>query len=145
VNLSEKEINDLLDSHPVARLATIGPNAKSHQVPIVFARVAGRLWSPVDGKSKSGGELRRLENIRGNSDVSLLLDHYEDSWAELWWIRVDGTARIVTAVSEQDPGVSDVAEALLRKYPQYKKTPMFRDPPTLISIEPVTIVSWRSS
>ena len=35
--------------------------------------------------------LRRLDNVRAHPAVSLLVDHYDDDWTRLWWVRVDGT------------------------------------------------------
>ena len=79
----------------VARLATIGPDGRPHLVPIVFVLVDDVVWSAIDSKPKSTRALRRLDNIRSNPQVSLLVDHYSDDWAALWWVRVDGEARVV--------------------------------------------------
>ena len=73
---------------------------------------ADTIFSAVDAKPKSTLQLARLDNIRGHPRVSLLVDHYEDDWNALWWVRVDGPARVL---EEPDP-VRDVAlEALAVK------------------------------
>ena len=46
----------------------------------------------VDDKPKATTALRRLDNVRAHPAVSLLVDHYDDDWTRLWWVRVDGTA-----------------------------------------------------
>lgn len=141
MQLPADRIEALLDQHPVARLATAGESGRPHLVPIVFARCRGRLWSPLDGKPKSGGELRRITNIRHNPAVCLLLDHYDEDWTRLWWIRIDAEAEVV----RPEPGeeiVVEVVAALRQKYTQYQSIPVLRDPPTLIAFRPVRIRSW---
>jgi PPOX class probable F420-dependent enzyme len=97
---------------PVARLATVSADGAPHLVPVVFAAQGGTVFTAVDGKPKSTTRLKRLANIRQNPQVSMLVDHYDDDWTRLWWIRIDGTAHIV----EDSAGLS-----LLRaKYPQYQ-------------------------
>ena len=101
----------LLDTWPVARLATGGADGP-RLVPVVFARAEGELWTPVDGKPKRGGELARLRRVREEPRVSLLLDHYDADWARLWWIRLDGRARVVqpsaAPLLEHHPAIDDV-------------------------------------
>lgn len=133
----------VLDGWPVARLATVAHNGAPHIVPIVFARVQGRIWSPVDGKPKAGGQLARIENIRSRPEVSLLLDDYLDDWTELWWLRVDGRASVRTpADPEKDREVAPALAALRRKYPQYESVALLGQPPTLIVIEVAALRSW---
>ena len=140
--LSAERVEHLLDEWPVARLATIAPDGRPHAVPIVFARLAGILYSPVDGKPKSGRELARVRHVRAEPRVSLLLDDYDDDWQRLWWLRVDGTARILQAsIPDADELAAPVA-ALRAKYPQYCELPVLRDPPTLVAIEPNTLTTW---
>lgn len=142
MGLSEGAIRDRLDRWPVARLATIGPDARPHQVPIVFARVGDELWSPVDGKPKSGHELARVKNVRERPDVSLLLDEYAPDWSRLWWIRIDATARVVGADA---PGFANAIAALRAKYPQYTDVSVTVEPPTLLAFQPRRIRSWSGA
>jgi len=138
MSLSEAECERLLDSWPVARLATLANDGRPHLVPIVFARVGGALWSPIDGKPKSPGVLARVRNILRDPRVALLLDHYDVDWQQLWWIRVDGRAALC--------GVEANAEAALRaKYPQYRDVPLFAGEPLLLRIDPERVLTWTSS
>ncbi|WP_344138678.1 TIGR03668 family PPOX class F420-dependent oxidoreductase [Luedemannella flava] len=99
----------------VARLATASPDGRPHLVPIVFALLGDdRLCFAVDAKPKSGAPLRRLTNILGNPLVSVLVDHYDEDWRQLWWARADGSARVVAGAAP---------EALVGRYPQYQVTP----------------------
>ena len=52
MELSRDAIERLLDTWPVARLATLRADGTAALVPVVFVRSAGRLWLPVDGKPK---------------------------------------------------------------------------------------------
>jgi len=83
----------------VARLATVGADGNPHVVPICFALDGDTLYTAVDAKPKSTRALRRLANIRANPRVEVVIDHYEDDWTRLWWVRLAGRARVV----ESDP------------------------------------------
>jgi PPOX class probable F420-dependent enzyme len=127
-------------------LATRGPAGSPHIVPIVFVRVGGVLWSPVDAKPKRSTELARVRNIETSPEASLLLDHYEPMWDRLWWIRVDGRVRVVRAHDPlKEPDLRDVVDALRRKYPQYEDVAVLRDPATLLAIAPLAVRSWCAS
>ena len=145
MQLSEDAIAERLERWPVARLASITSDGRPHQVPIVFARSRGRLWSPVDGKPKRGGELARVRNLRAHPAVSLLLDDYSSDWTRLWWIRIDATAEVLRPASANDREVSAAIAALEAKYPQYASVAVLRAPPTLIAFEPGRIASWTAS
>jgi len=141
VKLPADVIENLLESWPVACLVTQGAGG-GVPVPIVFARAKGRLWSPVDGKPKSGApgaQLARLRNVRRDSRVALLLDRYEQDWRQLWWLRVEGTARIADA---GDASFEAAGTALRAKYPQYVRTPLYRGTPTLLCITAGRLRSW---
>lgn len=142
MELPAELVQRLLERWPVARLATVGPEGP-HQVPVVFARAGGILWSPVDGKPKSGGELARVRHVRADPRASLLLDDYTGEWRHLWWVRVSGAARVVRpADPARDAEVAAAVSALRAKYPQYATVPLLRDPPTLLRIEPARLASW---
>ena len=145
MEISAPDVEKLLDRWPIAHLASIGPDGRPHQVPIVFARVGSELWSPVDGKPKHGGELVRVRNIRLHSEVSLLLDEYSEDWKRLWWIRIDGSASVVQVENPAaEPTFAAATSALRDKYPQYAagETPLLCDPPTLLVIRPIRMLSW---
>jgi PPOX class probable F420-dependent enzyme len=103
----------------VARLATTGPDGRPHLVPIVFALDGDTLYSAVDSKPKRSRTLRRIENARSRPDVTILVDHYEDDWTRLWWIRLRGRARVLDEGDERERAL----ELLAQKYPQYQREP----------------------
>ncbi|MGE5273867.1 MAG: TIGR03668 family PPOX class F420-dependent oxidoreductase [Verrucomicrobiota bacterium] len=100
---------------PVARLATVDAAGRPHVVPICFVLQGDRLYTAVDGKPKRTRRLKRLSNIESNPHVEVLIDHYEQDWSRLWWVRLRGVARIV-----EDPRAVDLLAA---KYPQYREQP----------------------
>ncbi|MFI7706289.1 TIGR03668 family PPOX class F420-dependent oxidoreductase [Nonomuraea sp. NPDC049480] len=101
----------------VARLATVGGDGRPHLVPVVFALAGDRVVTAIDHKPKTTTDLRRLRNIRENPEVSLLVDHYDDDWSRLWWVRADGAARVV----ESGPDREAAIDALAAKYLQYRE------------------------
>jgi PPOX class probable F420-dependent enzyme len=103
----------------VARLATTDPDGRSHLVPIVFALEGDTLYSAVDRKPKRSRRLRRIENARSRPDVTILVDHYEEDWGRLWWIRLRGRARVLDEGDELHHALA----LLEAKYPQYRSEP----------------------
>ena len=105
-------------SEAVARLATVGEDGRPHIVPICFALDAQTLYFAVDSKPKQTTNLKRLRNIAAHAAVSILVDHYEDDWNQLWWVRLDGDARVVTNEGE----VQKALRLLAARYSQYRAT-----------------------
>ncbi len=104
----------------MARLATTDPDGRPHLVPIVFALEGETLYSAVDRKPKRSSKLRRIENARVRPEVTILVDHYEEDWGRLWWIRLRGRARVLDQGEERKRALM-----LLRdKYPQYRSEPL---------------------
>ncbi len=123
---------------PVAMLATVRPDGTPHVVPVVFAMAEGRedlVYTAVDAKPKSTQRLRRLDNIEHNPAVSLLVDHYDDDWSRLWWVRADGSASVHRSGDEVAIGYAQ----LRRKYSQYERVQL--DGP-VVRIEIRRWASW---
>ena len=140
MQLEPEAIDALLARWPVARLVTLGPEGRPAPLPIVFARAGSDLYSPIDGKPKRATELARERNLRADPRVALLLDHYEDDWERLWWLRVEGRATLVPAA--EHPRALD---ALRAKYPQYASVPLTSGEPRLLRIAIERVSSWRAS
>ena len=116
----------------VARLSTVRPDGGPHVVPIVFALVGETVFSAVDAKPKRSTALQRLADVRSEPRCALLVDHYEDDWRRLWWVRADGTGAVVDAPPIEHPGI----QALVRRFPQY------RDEPPSGPLLVVTVQRW---
>jgi PPOX class probable F420-dependent enzyme len=127
------EMRERVRDARVGRLATLGADGRPHLVPICFALDGETLYSAVDEKPKRSKRLQRLENIQRRPYVAVIVDHYEDDWTRLWWVRLDGTATVHEAGPERERGL----ELLGAKYEQYRA-----EPPTGPVIA-VRIESWR--
>lgn len=100
----------------VARLATVSPSGRPHIVPITFVLDGDAIYFAVDFKPKRTTDLQRLRNIAANPAVSVLVDHYDEVWSRLWWVRADGTARVL----EPGPEAERAIDLLVRHYRQYQ-------------------------
>jgi PPOX class probable F420-dependent enzyme len=103
----------------VGRLATVTADGRPHLVPCCFALDGDRIYSAVDHKPKSTRSLRRLANLRANPNATLLVDHYADDWSTLWWVRADGTGRVL----DEGPDLAGALALLVAKYHQYGEAP----------------------
>ena len=132
------ELQAFVRSQRVARLATTDSAGQPHLVPICFVYDGARFYTVIDQKPKRVSPLRlkRVRNIRKNPRVALLLDHYEESWDNLSYVLVQGTARLVKAGPERE-----VALSLLReKYSQYQLMDLEVAP--VIEITPEEYIVW---
>ncbi len=120
-----------LASARVGRLATVTAEGRPHVVPVCFALRDGRIYTAVDAKPKRTAALARLDNVRATGRASLLVDHYEEDWSRLWWVRADGTAEVVDSEAAID--------ALAAKYEQYRAA---RPAGPVIAIAPDRWRSW---
>ena len=121
----------------VARLATSGAHGVPHVVPITFAHDDEHLYFAVDEKPKRTRDLKRVRNIARNPRVSVLVDHYEDDWTRLWWVRVDGDAHVIAHEEDAERAIG----LLAAKYPQYA-----RDRPRgpVVAITITSITGWAA-
>ena len=121
----------------IGHLATVDEEGKPHLVPLTFAVDGETIYFAVDAKPKRTTDLKRLRNIAANPAVSLLVDHYDDDWERLWWVRADGAARTVEGDDAQRG-----LDALARKYYQYRLARP-AGPVTVISIQRMT--GWAAA
>ena len=121
----------------VARLATIDPDGRAHLVPITFALDRNTLYSAVDRKPKRSQRLRRIENARARPEDTILVDHYEENWQRLWWVRLRGHARVLDGGEEREHALALLAE----KYHQYREEPP--DGPVL-AVDVGEVRSWSA-
>ena len=103
----------------VAHLATADSEGRPHVVPVVFALDGDTIYFAVDQKPKQTRELKRLRNIATNPSVAVLVDHYEDDWNALWWVRADGSARVLDPGPESERAI----ELLVQRHAQYRALP----------------------
>jgi PPOX class probable F420-dependent enzyme len=122
----------------VAHLATADADGVPHLVPITFAVTGDRIVTAIDAKPKRGVPLRRIANVTVNPRVSVLVDRYDEDWTRLWWVRADGSARVVIGGADLDDSVARLRE----RYPQYRTV---RITGPVIMIEVVRWSGWNAS
>lgn len=124
----------------VAHLATVDVDGRPHLVPIVFAVAGEIIYSAVDAKPKRHLELQRLANVTVNSQVSVLVDHYDDDdWAALWWVRADGSGRVL---APEDTEAILAVDLLAARYPQHRAE---RPPGQVLAVDVHRWSSWSAS
>src|SRR5262249_59740552 len=101
----------------VARLATINARGQPHIVPICFVLDGMAIYTALDRKPKrvQAARLRRVRNIAATGRAALVIDEFSEDWTRLWYVLLQGRARMVTASSQRARGI----RLLRRKYPQY--------------------------
>jgi len=127
---------ELLTLERVAHLATADQYARPHIVPIVFVCEDPFVFTPIDAKPKSvedWRDLRRVLNIETNGHASVIVDVYNENWAKLAWVRMDGVADILTKGEEHRHALG----LLAAKYKQYEGIPLREAPVIRIRIEHV--------
>ena len=130
----------LLVRSRIAHLATATSDGKPQVVPICYAYDGISIYSSIDEKPKriTPNRLRRVLNIRMNSQVSVVVDQYRENWHELRFVIIQGSAEIIRSGAGHKKGV-----LLLRnKYRQYHSMNLEGRP--LIRISPVRASIWRS-
>ena len=136
MTLSEDEIWARLAAATHGVLATVHPARGVDAVPVVYA-VAGRtVLIPIDTvKSKRTTRLQRITNLEGDGRCALLVDHYEDAWDMLWWVRVHAVGAVA------DPTDATIA-ALAARYPRYAA------PGSVVSslvLTPTAVTGWSAA
>jgi PPOX class probable F420-dependent enzyme len=122
-----------------ATLGTIAEDGRPRVVPICFVLDRDVLFTPIDEKPKEASDPRQLARIRDierRADVTVLVDHWDEDWERLAWLRIDGRASLAEDPSDRAPAIA----ALRAKYPQYAGHDLESRPLIRIAIERVR--SW---
>jgi PPOX class probable F420-dependent enzyme len=135
-----KSLEAFMRSQRVGHLATVDAENRPAVVPFCFAYDGRILYSSLDEKPKrvSPDKLRRTQNVRGNPEVAVVLDHYEEDWEQLTFVLIRGKARILYSGKEHKRAVS----LLRRKYPQYRMMRLAARP--VLRIKPWKIFEWSA-
>jgi len=131
-----------LEAARVARLATLDTKQRPHLVPVCFACNGTVFYSAIDRKPKrvAPNRLARLKNIKKTPQVALLVDHYDEDWARLWYVLVRGDAELVSSPVERKRAL----QLLRAKYPQYGPD-MLQDDAPILRITPRRITAWGNA
>lgn len=113
---TDEELRGRFARANVLRLGTADAEGRPHLVPATFAVVGDAVAIAVDHKPKRHSNLKRLRNIEENPAVALLVDHFDEDWDHLWWVRADGEARVI-----ENELAGELVDALVDKYEQYRE------------------------
>ena len=127
----------LLEDERSGVLGTIGHSGLPQLVPVCFALVGDDVAIAIDEKPKRGTTLARVRNIERDPRATLLVDHYEERWERLAWLRLEGAADVL----ERGDEWPDALDALRRRYPRYREMALESLP--LIRLRPARAVGWR--
>lgn len=131
MRLNRDEAWSLLRASDHGVLATVHPERGVDAVPVVFAVDGDRILLPVDTvKAKSTTRLQRLVNLAADPRCAVLVDHYDEDWSRLWWVRVHGTATVV-----------DGRDDALARFPPYREPGAVA---TTIVVVPDVVTGWRA-
>jgi PPOX class probable F420-dependent enzyme len=130
----------LLRDARVGRLATADASGQPLVVPVCYAFDGARCYSAVDGKPKRTRELRRLKNIAANPQASLVVDVWDEDWAKLCWVMVEGRATIL----ERGQEFTRAIDLLIAKYPQYLAMGLDRTEGVVVHLDAGRILAWRA-
>ena len=125
----------------VGRLGTADASGQPLVVPICYAFDGHSLFSAIDAKpkTKSPEELKRIRNIRENAKVSVVIDRYDEDWAQLRYVIIQGRAQLLTEGEDFSRG----ADLLLAKYPQYRAIGLNREAGLMIKVDPARVTQWQ--
>lgn len=126
----------------VGHFATSG-GLRPSLVPVCFVLVGETVYHAIDAKAKTvpARRLRRVANLQTNPSAALLVDHYEEDWAHLWYALLRGHARLIAAGEEQRRAI----RALRRKYAQYRTTLPLAQTALVIALDVEQVTHWVSA
>lgn len=129
-----------------AVLATIDPRGRPRPVPICFVLDPSRpiVYTPLDEKPKRvarPNDLARVRDILVDPRVTILVDHWDEDWSRLAWLRCTGHAMLIEPAKGGD--FMRVIGALRSKYRQYETQSIDERPMLRIVIERVT--AWSAA
>ncbi len=141
LKLNQKTIT-LIKGAKVARLATVDQKSHPYVVPVVFVFHENSFFIPLDEKAKTvnSRNLKRVKNIKKNSNVTLLIDKYQNDWKKLFFLMIHGKATVIGG--KNNKLMDKIHKLLILKYPQYKKIGIGN---SCITIYPTKVIFWNNS
>ena len=133
-----KNLTAFICAGRVAHMATADSTGRPLVIPICFAFDGSEFFSPIDEKPKrlSPQRLKRLRNIEENSQVSLVIDRYDENWRKLAYTLISGRAKVLLTGQKHRRAVS----LLRKKYRQYHSMAIDQRP--MIVIKPLGVKAW---
>jgi len=125
--LSSKELS-FLKSHELCRLATASKDAKPHVVPVIYALDGDDIVIAIDYGTK------KLENLRQNNRVALVVDDYRPNHA----VMVEGECSIL----EKGKEYLRLLQVLFDRFEVYRRHPWSEGESPILKVRPTKAVMW---
>ena len=128
-----------LQSHRVARLATLDERGQPYVVPMCYAFDGQVIYSALDEKPKQvpPTRLKRVRNLLANPRVGLVIDDYSEDWSRLAYMQIRGQAALIQPGTEEHTAAIGLLRA---KYPQYQAMAIEQQP--VVKITPEHVLAW---
>jgi PPOX class probable F420-dependent enzyme len=133
-----------------AILATTSPEGRPRLVPVCFwlspqvdARGRAVVYTPIDQKPKESTDphnLARVRDILVLPEVTLLVEHWDEDWSRLAWLRAYGVGEMLEPQPREVEEHRRVVAELRGKYLQYAEQELESRPIIRVSID--RAVSW---
>jgi len=144
-SMFSKPEKEFLNIQRVARIATIDPNCHyPHMVPICFTFDGISFYTTLPKESE------RTKNIKNGSNVSILIDKYEEQggeWLTLQGLLIKCKVSLLSFYDNKDLFMKGW-RMLIEKYPQYRRwanenlNPKDPDRRLIMQIQPVKKTAW---
>ena len=133
-------VRDFLALERIGHLATTDAAGMPHNVPLCFCFDGARFYFAIDEKPKRARALAlvRMRNIAANPNVALVVDHYEEHWANLAYVLVRGLAAVVDDREEYLLALRSLRD----KYPQYRAMALSIENNPVVRIDPTRVHIW---
>ncbi|HLC40638.1 MAG TPA: pyridoxamine 5'-phosphate oxidase family protein [Methylomirabilota bacterium] len=129
----KKKVAKLIEWERVCRVATVGASGMPHLVPVCHVVMNGKIYFA------SGGDGKKVLNLKANSRLALTVDLYSDDWVQLKGVMVQGKAQLIT----KGPAFRKIRARLYTKYPQYpEEAALDESDSVIIEVTPTHVFSW---
>lgn len=131
MKLTKKE-TEFVKSQGVARLATVGADGMTHNVPVCPIMDRGNVYVASETNAK------KVKNLQFNANAAIVFDVYRDSWNGLRGVMLQCKSRIV-----DQKAFKRLRRKLYAKYPKYE-TDAALEPgeSVIIELAPEKKFSW---
>lgn len=117
----------------VARVATVSPAGRIHNVPVCHVVDGERVYFA------SSAGVPKVRNASANGRVTLVCDKYSEDWGSLRGVMVVGEGRLI----EGGPRFRKARRLLYAKYPQYEREATLEEgEAVVVEITPRHLFSW---
>lgn len=117
----------------VARVATLSPAGRVHNVPVCHAVDGDRILFA------SSAGVPKVRNVSANGRVTVVCDEYSEDWGPLRGVMIVGEGRVI----DRGPRFRRARRLLYAKYPQYERQAALEEgEAVVVEVTPRHLFSW---